>query len=96
MGWQSNRPGQCILSENKCTIVRSEDGDRWVHLPVSGRVFYNYVDFDDKSDGWKEATVSWLAMGRHMLYVESEQENQPIPADLQEYINANPERKSNA
>jgi len=74
------------MSEELCTIVTSEGGDRWVHLPQSGRVFYNYADLDGTPTGWGEAQVSWLAMSRHMHYVESALDNRPIPADLRKAI----------
>jgi len=73
------------MTEELCTIVTSEGGDRWVHLPQSRRVFYNYMA-DGGPQGWGEAHVSWLAMSKHMHYVESEKDNQPIPADLREAL----------
>jgi len=74
------------MAEELCTIVTSKGGDRWIHLPQSKRVFYNYADLDGNPTGWGEAQVSWLAMSKHMHYAEKEETNQPIPADLRKLI----------
>jgi len=74
------------MNDTRCTIVTSSGGDRWVHLPQSKRVFYNYADFDGNPSGWGEAQVSWLAMGKRMHYAEKDETNQPIPADLRKLI----------
>ena len=74
-----------MMNDERCTIVTSKGGDRWVHLPASGRVFYDYVS-DGEPQGWGEASVSWVAMSKRMHYVESERANQPLPADLRRYL----------
>jgi len=74
------------MNDTRCTIVTSSGGDRWIHLPQSSRVFYNYADFDGNPTGWGEAQCSWLSMTRHMYYAISEETDQPIPADLRKLI----------
>lgn len=68
----------CGMAEYLCTIVTSEGGGQWVYLPALRRVFYNYA-IDDKSQGWEEAQMSRLAMSKHMHYIKSDADNQPIP-----------------
>lgn len=45
-----------MMNDERCTIVTSEGGDRWVHLPASGRVFYDYVS-DGEPQGAAEGTM---------------------------------------
>lgn len=74
-----------MATDTTCTIVTSKFGDRWVLLPASGRVFYNYVR-DGEPTEWNEATVPWAAMQKHMLYAVSEQEEQEIPKGLRQLL----------
>jgi len=45
-----------MMNDERCTIVTSKGGDRWVHLPASERVFYNYVS-DGESQGAAEESA---------------------------------------
>ena len=46
-----------MMNDERCTIVTSKGGDRWVHLPASGHVFYSYV-----SDGELQGAVEGTAV----------------------------------
>lgn len=74
-----------MAADMTCTIVTSKFGDRWVHLPASGRVFFNYIR-DGEPTEWHETRVPWIAMQKHMFYAVSERKEQEIPKGIRQLL----------
>jgi len=46
-----------MMNDERCTLVTSKGGDRLVHLPASGRAFYDYVSDGEPQGAAEESAV---------------------------------------